>query len=226
MFSIDHHDIVPCSGVRQLKVQIPNVSLHSLGKLFSNVNLLWCKYPTSLSIGDSLLMPTPLVNMRHLKVLSVIPGLEFLLDGVMLPRLYFLEVMIVPLFVALASRANQMKILDTVEHLVITDQEGNEESCFSLKQWYTVLDALPRLRTLLIDIQNAKCPPMALADLFIDYANRTRQKSLTIFACFIDDTNDTKNKEHFINYVEDTIEVVCRPVQLMSLGGTRFNAWF
>ncbi len=223
---MDHHDIVPCSGVRQLIIPIPNVSLHSLGKLFSNVKQLWCRYPTSLSIDDSLLMPTPLVNMRHLIVLNVIPGMEFLLDDVMLPRLHFLDVRIVPLFVALASRANQMKTLDTVEHLVIADLKDNEEYCFSLKHWYIILDALPRLRTLLVDINNAKCPPMALADLLINYANRTRQKSLTIFACFIDETNDTKNKEHFINYLTETMYVVCYPVQLVWMGATRFMAWF
>ncbi len=52
---------------------------------------------------------------------------------------------------------------------------------------------------------------MALADLLIDYASRTRQMSLTIFASYIDAMNDTKSKEHFIIYLENTMDVVCYP---------------
>jgi hypothetical protein len=144
----------------------------------------------------------------------------------MLPRLRSLDVMIIPLFVALASRANQMKTLDTIEHLVIADQADGEEICFSLKQWYIILDALPRLRTLLVHIHNAKCPPMVLADLLIDYASRTKQMSLTIFACCIDEMNDTDSKKRFINYLEKTMNVVCYPVQLAYFDDTRLNAWF
>ena len=221
-----HHDIVPHDGVRQLKIEIPDVSLHSVGKLFSNANELWCKYPASLLISDSLVMPTPLINVRHLKLCDVIPGLEFLFDGVMLPRLYSLEVMIVPLFVALASRSNQIKTLNTIEHLVIADHINQEKRCFSLKQWYLILDALPRLRTLLVHIHNPKCPPMVLADLFINYASRTRQVSLTVFACIIDETNNTKSKELFIEYLENRMNAICYPVQLASMDDTRLNAWF
>jgi hypothetical protein len=152
--------------------------------------------------------------------------LEFLLDGVMLPRLHSLEVMLVPLFVALARRTNQMKTLDTIEHLVIAGQTDSKERCFPLKQWYMVLNAFPRLRTLFIHIHNAECPPMASADLLIDYVRRTRQVSLTIFACCIDEMGDTDNKTRFVNYLEDTMNVVYHPVQLVIIGDTRFNAWF
>jgi len=197
-----------------------------LGKLFSNVKELWCQYPASLSMVDSLLMPTPLVNIRHLTLIDVVPGLEFLLDGIMLPRLYSLDVTMVPLFVALASRMNQMKTLDAIEHLAISDQDDEKERCFSLKQWYIVLDALPRLRTLLVHIHNAKCPPMALADLFINYMRRAREVSFTIFCCCIDETNDTTSKEHFITYLGDTMEVVCCPVLLGCMDDTRLITWF
>jgi hypothetical protein len=160
-------------------------------------------------------------------VFDVIPGLEFLLDGVMLPRLHSLAVLIVPLFVALASRANQMKTLDTIDHLVISDQvDDDEERCFSLKQWYIVLDALPRLRTLLVHIRNAKCPPMAMADLLISYISQTRQVSFTIFSCCINHMNDTNSKEHFITYLQNTMDVVCYPVQLALIDATKLNAWF
>jgi hypothetical protein len=224
---MDHHDVVPRSGVRQLGIETPNISLHLFGKLFSDINELLCRYPASLSMVDSLLVPTPLVNIRHLAVFDVIPGLEFLLDGVMLPRLHSLAVLIVPLFVALASRANQMKTLDTIDHLVISDQvDDDEERCFSLKQWYIVLDALPRLRTLLIHIHNTKCPPMAMADLLINDISQTRKASFTVFSCCIDEMNDTDSKEHFVTYLENTMDMVCYFVQLALINATRFNAWF
>jgi hypothetical protein len=221
---MDHHDVVPRSGVRQLGLKTPNILLHLIGKLFPDANELWCTYPASLSMIDSLLVPTPLVNIRHLRVSNIVPGLEFLLDGVMLPHLHSLDILIVPLFVALASRANQMRTLDTIDHLVITDQADDEEKCFSLKQWYIVLDALPRLQILLVQICNAKCPPMTMADLFINYIQRTKQVSLTLFSCCIDNINDMDSKEHFITYLEERMKMICSPVQLASFGPTRLNA--
>lgn len=223
---MENHDVVPYSGVHQLGIQTPNISLHLVAQLFSNVKDLWCKHPASLSMVDSLLTPAPLVNIRHLTLLDVVPGLEFLLDGVMLPHLHSLDVTLIQLFVALASRANQMKTLDTIEHLVILDQIDKKEKSFSLKQWYIVLDALPRLRTLLIHINNAKCPPLAMADLLIDYIRRATKVSFTVLSCYIDETNDTDSKEHFITYLADTMEVVFCPVQLAHFGKTRLYAWF
>jgi hypothetical protein len=223
---MDNHDIVPRSGVRQLGIKTPNTSLHLFGKLFSDINKLWCQYPASLSMFDSLLMPAPFMNICQLILPDVVPGLEFLLDGVMLPHLHSLNVLIVPLFVALASRANQMKTLDTIDHLVISDQDDKEEKSFSLKQWYIVLDALPRLRTLLIHIHNTKCPPMAMADLLINDISQTRKASFTVFSCCIDEMNDTDSKEHFVTYLENTMDMVCYFVQLALINATRFNAWF
>jgi hypothetical protein len=222
---MDHHDVVPRSGVRQLGIKTPNILLHLIGKSFPNANELWCRYPASLSMVNSLLVPTPLVNIRHLTVLDVVPGLEFLLDGFMLPHLHSLDILIVPLFIALASRANQMRTLDTIDHLVITDQDEEEERCFSLKQWYIVLDALPHLRILLVHIHNSKCPSMAMADLFINYIRRTKQVSFTLFSCCIDDITDMDSKEHFITYLEEGMQMVCSPVQLASISPTRLNAW-
>jgi hypothetical protein len=219
-------DVVPCNGVYQLGIQTPNISLNLLAQ-FVNVQDLWFKYPASLSMIDLSLTPTPpLVNIRHLTLLDVVPGLEFLLDGVMLPNLRSLDVMLIQLFVALASRANQMKALDTIEYLVILDQADTKETSFSLKQWYIVLDALPRLRTLLIHILNGKCPPMAMADLLIDYIKRARQMSLTIFSFYIDDKNDKNSKEHFVNCLADTMEAIFVPAQLAQIGETRLYAWF
>jgi hypothetical protein len=222
---MDHYDLVPRTGVHKLGIRTPNVLWHSIGKLFPDVNELTCLHPASLSLVDSSLMPTPLINVRHLIVLDVVPGLELLLDSVMLPRLHSLRGLIVPLFVAFASRANQMRTLDTIDHLMITDQDDDDENHFSFKQWHIVLDTLPHLRTLLIQIHNAKCPPMGMADLLIDYIRRTKHMPLTLFSCCIDHLNDMDNKEHFTAYLEEGIEKVCDAVQFASLSPTRLDAW-
>jgi hypothetical protein len=222
---VNHHDVAPRSGVRHLGIKAPNILLHSLGKLFSDTNELTFLHPASLSMVNSSLVPTPLINLRYLTIHAVIPGLELLLDGIMLPRLQSLHALIVPLFIAFASRANQMKTLDTVDHLVITDQLDNAEGCLSFKQWHIVLDALPRLRTLLVQFQNSKCPPMAMADLFVDYIRRTTLSPLTLFSCCIDHSSDEDNKKQFIVYLEERIEMVCSHVQLASISPTRLDAW-
>lgn len=175
-----HPDKVPHSGVRRLELKTPNIPLHLIDKLFPQVNELCCIYPASLSIVDSLLVP-PFVNIRHLTVFDVVPGLEFLLDGVILPHLHSLHIHIVPLFVALISRANQMKTLDAINHLMITNQDDYEEWCFSLKQWCTIFDARPCLQRLFIQIDNAKCPSIEMADLLINYIKQTKDVSLTLF---------------------------------------------
>jgi len=223
---MNHHNVALRSGVRQLGIKAPNISLHPLGKLCSDANELTCLHNASLSIVDSsLIAPAPLINLRHLIMHHAAPGLELLLDGNMLPRLHSLRGFTVPLFIAFVRRANQMKTLDTVDHLVIIDQPINEERCFSFKQWHIVLDALPRLRTLLVQLHNSKCPPMAMADLFADYIRRTTRAPLTLFSCCIDHSSDADNKEDFINYLEERIEMVCPSVQFAFINPTRLDAW-
>ncbi|CAF4634355.1 unnamed protein product, partial [Rotaria socialis] len=224
-FWMYHRDVAPRNGVRELGITASNTSLHSIGKLFPNVKELMCTYPASLSMADSSLAPTPLVNVLHLTVLDVVPGLELLLDGIMLPRLRSIRGMIVPLFVTLARRTNQMRTLDTIDHLEITDQNNGDERSFSFKQWYMLLDAVPRLRTLLFQFHNAKCPPIALADLFIDYIRRTIRTPLTLFSCCIDDVNDINSKEHFITRLEEGINMVRPSIQFASISSTRLYAW-
>lgn len=187
-----------------------------------------CNCRASLIMSDSLLTPTPLENVRHITALDVIPGLELLLDGVMLPRLNSLCVTVVPLFVSLANRADQMKTLDTIEHLTITDQIGFEERCFSLKQWYLVFDAFPRLQKLHIQFQNPKCPPMAMVDLLIDYIRRARETSFTLLSCYVhhDMQEDTGKKEHFVTCLEDKLEIEFSSILIAIIDATRFNAWF
>ncbi|CAF1122349.1 unnamed protein product [Rotaria magnacalcarata] len=134
IFWMNNHNVAPHSGVRHLGIGHSNILLHSIGKLFSNVHELTCQHPGSLSIVDSSLTPTPLINLRHLRLYDVVPELELLFDGIMLPHLHSLHGFIVPLFVALAGRANQTKTLDTVDHLVIIDHPDLDEWCFSFKQ--------------------------------------------------------------------------------------------
>jgi hypothetical protein len=223
---MDHNDAAPPhNGVRHLEIKAPNILLHSIGKLFSDANVLTFQRSASLSMVDSSLTPTPLINIRHLIVYNVVPGLELLLDGIMLPRLQFLRGLAVPLFVAFARRANQIKTLDTVDHLVITDRPSGDEICFSLKQWHIVLDVLPRLRTLLIQFQNPKCPPIGMAELFIDYIKRTIRSPLILFSCCIDHCSDRVSKEHFVNYLEERIEMECSSVQFASINSTCLDVW-
>ena len=225
IFWMEHNDIAPCKGVCHLGINGRNILLHSIGKFFPDANELTLLYPASLSMINSSLTPIPLVNIRHLTVYSVVPGLELLFDGNMLPHLQFLHGRAAALFMALVKRPNQTATLDTVDHLVITDQFHVAEQGFSFKQWHIVLDVVPRLRTLLIQFGNAKCPPMGMADLFMDYIKRNIRSPLTLFSCCIDHSDDVENKEHFVTYLEERIEMECSPVQLMSIGGTRLDAW-
>lgn len=222
---MDHNDIAPHNGVCRLGIRAPNILLHSIGKLYFDANELTLLYPASLSMVESSLAPKPLTNIRSLTVHHIVPGLELLLDGIMLPRLQFLRGFMMPLFLAFVRRTNQMRTLNTVDHLVIIDQSGFDENSFSFKQWHLVLDVLPRLRTLLIQFCNAKCPPLELADLFIDYIKRTIRSPLTLFSCCINPGNDAQDKEHFITYLEERIEMECSDVQLGSIDRTTVDAW-
>ena len=143
----------------------------------------------------------------------------------MLPRLQSIRTLILPLFIAFARRTNPMKTLDTVDHLTITDLVSNDERCFSFKQWHIVLDVLARLRTLLVQFFDSTCPPMAMADLFVDYIRIMACSPLTLFSCRINDSSDAQNKKHFITYLEERIGMVCPTVQMTSIGSTILNAW-
>ena len=66
---------------------------------------------------------------------------------------------------------------------------------------------------------------MAMAELFIDYIKRTIRSPLTLFSCCIDDCSDADNKEHFIVYLEERIEMECSSVQLASISPTRLDVW-
>ncbi|CAF3038541.1 unnamed protein product [Rotaria sp. Silwood2] len=225
IFSMNRYDIVPHNGVRHLLIKDPNISLHSISKLLNHAKTLICQYPGSFSINDSLLSSIQLINLHHITINDYVPGLEYLLDGIMVPRLKSINGYIMSLFISLIRRTNQMKTLDTVNHLVITDQSIRDERCFSFKQWYIVLDAFPRLKTFLIQFHNHICPPITMADLFINYIKRTSQTSLNFFSCCIDHCYNMESKEHFITYLEDKIEILCSPVQLASISPTRLDAW-
>ena len=172
---------------------------------------------------DLSLTATPIINICHLEVCCVVPGLELLLDGIMLPRLQRLRGLVLPIFLGLVRRANPIKTLDTIHHLIILDQIDNEEKCFSFKQWHTILDVLPCLRTLLIQFNNAKCPPLEMANLLINYIKRTTRSPLTLFSCCIDDCSEQDSKEHFLNYLVDRVEANCFDVQFSSVGPTRYD---
>ncbi len=222
---MDHNNLVPHNGVRRLSIYTPNILLHSIGKLLSHVDELAFVYPASLSMIDLSLKLSPLINICHLSIYDVIPGLELLLDGIILPRLKILEGFILSLFIVFASRKNQMKTLDTVDHLVIKDLSKDDAQCFSLKHWYIILDALPRLKTLLIELDNPICPPMRLAEYFIDYIKRKIRSPLTLFSCCMDDSNDYDTKEHFITYLLERTKSECSSIQVISIGRTRLDFW-
>ena len=226
MFWMNSCNAVPRTGVRCLGIRDPNISLNSIGELFSEADELTLWSPGSLSIDNSALMhPMPVINIRRLIIHSVVPGLELLLDGTVLPRLQSIRGVIVPLFIAFACGTNPMKTLDTVDHLTITDQVSSEERCFSFKQWHIVLDVLPRLRTLLVQFYDSKCPPMAMADLLVDYMKRIARSPLTLFSCCIDHSSDAENKERFTTYLEEKIVMICSAVQITTIGRTRLDAW-
>jgi hypothetical protein len=66
---------------------------------------------------------------------------------------------------------------------------------------------------------------MAMADLFVDYIRRTTRTPLTLFSSCIDHCSNADNKEHFMVYLEERIELVCSSVQLASISPTRLDAW-
>jgi len=143
----------------------------------------------------------------------------------MLPHLQYLRGTILALFISFASRTNQMKTLDTVDLLVLVDQVGDSEICFSLKQWFTVLDVLPRLRTLFIKVASPRCPSIGLADLFVSYIKRTIRVPLTLFSCTFLHSNETDKKEHFISYLTETIGNEYQDVQFADLSSTSIDIW-
>src|SRR5690349_8262568 len=111
---MNRYDIVPHNGVRHLGIKDPNISLHSISKLFNDAKTLICQHPGSFSINDSLLSSISLINLHHITIYDYVPGLEFLFDGIMIPRLKSINGYIVSLFISLVCRTNQMKTLDTV----------------------------------------------------------------------------------------------------------------
>jgi hypothetical protein len=214
-------DIAPSSGVRSLVLEAHETSLHSIGQLFPDVTELDFTSPASLCAIDSASVPAPLLNLHSLTVAEVLPSVELLFDGITLPHLRCLYAKMCPLFITLTRRANQMRPFDTIEYLAI--HKGNEES-FSLKQWHTVLDALPRLRTLLVDMTGATCPPPEMADLLVDYVRRAAGRPLVLSFGMNKEGNEDKKKQ-FISYLRHRTELVCPCALFAAINETRLDVW-
>lgn len=156
---------------------------------------------------------------------GISPGLEYLLDGVMLPRLQSLHRPLLSFFVAFASRANQMKTLNAIDRSVLVDQLNDNERCFSSKQWHIVFDVLPCLRILLIQTGSSQCPPIELAEVLISYIKRTTRLSLTLFSCSLLHSNDEDRKENFVNYLLQRVANECSDVQFLSNSSISLDMW-
>jgi len=219
------NDVAPHHGVRCVNANGSNVSPQSIGKLFFTANQLELASSTSLSIVDSSISQTPLINVRRLVVNDVIGGLEYLLDGLMLPHLKYIRATVLTLFVAFARRSNQMKTLDSVDQLVIYDQFNDNEKSFCLKHWYLVLDVLPRLRTLLIQIHSPACASIGLAELFLNYIRRTIRSPLTLFSFGFTHPDEKHNKESFIKYLGERFRTEYSFVYLTSINERNLDMW-
>lgn len=225
-FLMEQNHVAPRIGVRTLTVRGHHILLDSIGRFFPHAEELIFQTCASLSPVHPLLTQTPpLINIRRLHITDVICGLEYLLDGVMLPRLQSLHGTLLSLFVAFASRANPMKTLDTVDHLMVTEPLNDIEGCFSFKQWHIVLDVLPRLRTLLIQIGSPRCPPIGLAELFLSYIRRTIRSPLTLFSCFLVNRADQEKKEKFINHLRETLVNEYSSIMIASHFSRSLDLW-
>jgi hypothetical protein len=220
-FWMYRRDISPRNGVRSLILNAPDMSLHSISRLFPHLNELYVAWLASVSIVDSASPPPPLVNVHTLIFANPVEGVELLLDGVMLPRLRCLYGDILPLFVAFARRPNQLRSFDMIDYLVITDADENS---FSLKHLHTVLDAVPRLRTLIISLSNAMCPSLELADLIVDYARRTQGQSFVLSFSF-NGSGDQDCKKHFCRYLERAVEMTFPNALFALTGETKIYIW-
>ena len=84
---LDNNDVVPHRGVRRVCISGRNISFDSVRTNFFNVN--------ELEVGpDSSRCQRALINIRRLCVVNVVDGLEYLLDGFMLPQLTTLLIQI------------------------------------------------------------------------------------------------------------------------------------
>ena len=222
---MNHQAIVPRTGVRTLEVNSENVSLHTIAKLFPRIHTLRLYSRASLSQTDSSLVLASFITLRHLCINDFVPGLEQLFDADVLPHVDSLDACIVPLFIALMRRKSQMKTLDKIKYLFIKDQADCSEQCFSIKHWYCVFDALPRLQTLLIQLISDRCPPTALADLFVDYIRRSMRTSLHLFSCAFDERRNADKKGQFLSDLSCAIENNLTKIQLIIPHRMQLDVW-
>lgn len=132
---LDNNDVVPHRGVRRVCISGRNISFDSVRTNFFNVN--------ELEVGpDSSRFQRALINIRRLCVVNVVDGLEYLLDGFMLPHLKYIYATTLTLFVTFARQSNPMKSLDSVEQLVIYNQLGQNKICTFTSSIYPTNDSI------------------------------------------------------------------------------------
>jgi len=210
------------SGVQTIWVSAPATSVHWFAKQVPAARSLHIVRPASFFLIDSSSPPVPLVHVDKLMLQNVTPGLEFLLDGVILPNLRHIHSFILPLFVAFVSRLNQMRSIDEVDRLVLVVDGMNT---FALKHYQIVLYAVPRLQSLIISFGANTCPPIQLADMLIDYVIRAAKQRLRLFSFRFTNVHDQPSKLQFIAHMKCSFWMLLWRCWITQLCSVTIDVW-
>ncbi len=209
------------NNAESIRCLCPSTSLRWLAEQLPGTRTLDLDRPASFSLPEPSSPAAPLIHVHELYLNNVIPGVEHLLDGVMLPRLRSIEAEFLPLFVALVCRNDQLRSLDQVDRLVIYDDAMN--AC-ALKHWYTVLEAFPHLQQLIVYFEKT-CPPFQLAHVFIEYVQRAANQRLVLFSCGLWPTGNRESKLDFIEYLESIIALLFPLRHVLRIGFSTVAVW-
>ena len=200
------------------------VTLQTVAHYCRRARVLRCSHHGLISKVNDEALP-PMVHTRELAIQGPLQGAEYLLDRRLLPNLRSIRSDCSSLFHALmrmSSTSPGVNALDHIERLELIEREDS----FSLKQWYTILDAFPRLRSLSLSFVSQRCPPNRCIDVLIGHLQSKKTDKLVLLSVSMSMLSSDGNKADFMIYFRDCIRRRTDVRSLIKLANARFDAWF
>ena len=206
-----------------IKISNP-VALHLIAHHCRHARVLHCFRQGLISKVDDERLP-PLINMRELSIQSPHQGSEHLFDRQLLPNLRSIRSDCSCLFSALIRMSSTDPRYTQLTHIERLELIEREES-FSLKQWYTILDGFPRLRSLSLSFLSKRCPPERWIDVLIDHLQSKKTSRLVLLSINMLMNANNHDKALFMNYFGESIQRRSHVEHLVRPHNARFDAWF
>ena len=111
--------------------------------------------------------------------------------------------------------------LNHIERLELMEQYNS----YSLKQWYTIIDTFPHLRSLSLSFFTKCCPPKIWIDVLINKLQQTKTNRLALLPVNIDSIWIDHEKIQFIMSFKDIILRDCRSAIIVTSDKHKSDAW-